>query len=663
MRTAHILGPISLVALSVGGAGAATPPPVVVKNLGLASSASPLLDSDTYAVFRVLENAQGADLDGDGLLQSAVHHVLDKATGIVTPLPHVAAPHLSGSTLAFSRSEKTAQADLNGDGDQLDHVAAVLDLTSGLETSLGLASGDDVLVGEVLTDGALVALAVDEWSQGAADLNGNGTPFERVVHAVDLATGSVVNTTFTITPTLGQFTVFGGRWVVALRSEVEEGPTDLNGDGDTFDILPFFHDVQTGTSTSLGLSVGFNSFVIDPPRIALLPFEAPADLNGDGDVSDRVLHLIDLSTGAVTNVALPAIEESIRFIGGRLVFLVLENSHGQTDLNGDGDAIDRVLHVHDPATGLTTNLALHVPFGATGDANLLAFSVLEGAADLNGDGDLSDRVLHVHRFSPPGTTNLGVAGDPVWLHANRVVLRTPDLAIGPDLGAYDVVEDSLTTLGISYPHTAAGDGPLLANLAGPSEQILRIHHVPTAATIDVPLPTTFARVNGSTVLFEVEEKEVGLAGADLNGDGDVHDLVLHVATVAPSSCGSVDSYGDGCAGPTAQVPELVVTGCPRPTFTQTVSILRSHKAAVGLILVGTAQTTVPLVGTGGCVLRVGSPLPSAIGPTPVGFFGEWHAPFEVPAAATAGTVTLQAFLVHPDGTFANTNGVSVTIQP
>ena len=62
----------------------------------------------------------------------------------------------------------------------------------------------------------------------------------------------------------------------------------------------------------------------------------------------------------------------------RLVYLVSETFLGE-DLNGDGDREDGVAHVHNLATGETTNLGLVLssPFGSfSGD--WLVFSVSEG---------------------------------------------------------------------------------------------------------------------------------------------------------------------------------------------------------------------------------------------------------------------------------------------
>jgi hypothetical protein len=67
------------------------------------------------------------------------------------------------------------------------------------------------------------------------------------------------------------------------------------------------------------------------------------DLNGDGDTLDYVGHLHDLSTGVTTNLELAT--ETIAVAGSTVAFRVNESQQGGTDLNGDGDATDAVLFV------------------------------------------------------------------------------------------------------------------------------------------------------------------------------------------------------------------------------------------------------------------------------------------------------------------------------
>jgi len=129
-----------------------------------------------------------------------------------------------------------------------------------------------------------------------------------------------------------------------------------------------------------------------------------ADLNGDGDSIDGVGHIFDASTGTTTNLGLAS---SIPDNDGNLVtFDVRESAQGNADLNGDGDSNDRVVHVFDAATGITTNLGLASFFNPSIDGNLVMFVVGESAqgnTDLNGDDDSIDPVVHVAKIFAGGT--------------------------------------------------------------------------------------------------------------------------------------------------------------------------------------------------------------------------------------------------------------------
>jgi hypothetical protein len=126
---------------------------------------------------------------------------------------------------------------------------------------------------------------------------------------------------------------------------------------------------------------------------------------------------------AVTNVGLATPRSSTLVDQERIVFTVAEANQGAggTDLNGDGDVDDLILHVFRVPTGLTTNLGLAVsatpPFVVVDDHDVV-FTVAEasqgaGGTDLNGDGDVDDLVLHVFRVRTGLTTNvqLAVSGD------------------------------------------------------------------------------------------------------------------------------------------------------------------------------------------------------------------------------------------------------------
>ena len=212
-----------------------------------------------------------------------------------------------------------------------------------------------------------------------------------------------------------------GNLVATLVDESSEG-SDLNGDGDTNDFVPHVYDHTTGMTTNIGLAFSGFAFSLDGNLLAFHVFESAqgnTDLNGDGDTNDLVLHVYDhTAVTPVTNIGLATVFGFSQLDGNLVVIPVSEAGQG-SDLNGDGDTNDRVLHVYDHVTGTTTNIGLAVGFGFSPlDGNLVAFAVNEsdqGNTDLNGDGDTSDEVLHVYdhdTIAPVITLN---GDDPVML--------------------------------------------------------------------------------------------------------------------------------------------------------------------------------------------------------------------------------------------------------
>jgi len=80
-----------------------------------------------------------------------------------------------------------------------------------------------------------------------------------------------------------------------------------------------------------------------------------ANLNGDGDMTDKVVEIIDVGTFHDVNTQMAAATINNPLVGGAALdvspnlaaFLESETDQGATDLNGDGDHIDDVLRVFD----------------------------------------------------------------------------------------------------------------------------------------------------------------------------------------------------------------------------------------------------------------------------------------------------------------------------
>ncbi len=173
---------------------------------------------------------------------------------------------------------------------------------------------------------------------------------------------------------------------------------DLDGDGELLDTVLQIFDARTGTLQSSGLAT-FSPAEIDGHVAVFQTLPAPSTARPPPSYA---LVALDLRNGAVQELHLRASE--FRFEAGRVVAVTPEAWVG-ADLNGDGDQLDSVVQVHDLATGVTTSTGLAVLVSDTPtllelEGDFLAFTVPEHeqGTDLNGDLDRNDAVLHVVRL-------------------------------------------------------------------------------------------------------------------------------------------------------------------------------------------------------------------------------------------------------------------------
>lgn len=349
--------------------------------------------------------------------------------------------------------------DLNGDGDTSDTVLQRVDFANLQVMNLGLA-------GEPVERTGL--LRIDELQQGA-DVNGDGrlgqvlfadtaagpasldvtvnwpVPFPFVspfafpadpewypVLGADADTGVTMPWSWRaneqrIEPLpieagvllgTGRDPEAGNHYLVQLDEESVSG--DLNGDGDALDAFVRVYDERDGSDVRVPSAVAqWSPFLTNPARDFWVRVEgryaalslseadsAATDLNGDGDATDRLLVVIDLRTGTVLPLNWTEIEpRSFDLVDGVLWALRPESETG--DRNGDGDALDWVLHSYDIHSGTTTNHGLACLGSSISQrlalvvrdrrASVYVLESDQGGQDLNGDGDAQDVVLHVVR--------------------------------------------------------------------------------------------------------------------------------------------------------------------------------------------------------------------------------------------------------------------------
>lgn len=228
---------------------------------------------------------------------------------------------------------------------------------------------------------------------------------------------------------------------VMLLPEFGQGQVDQNGDGDVLDDVPYVFDHRTGTLTGLGLAAELGTLAAGGRLVAFAVDEdhqGALDRNGDGDALDRVVHVYDAGTGLTTNTGIATGFLARPTLGGRRVaFLASELEQG-ADLDGDGDASGFVLHVFDADTGLTTNTRRSATSLPVFHEHAFAFTTDEDSAgeDLNADGDENDgQVLQLYDLDLGLlSTPLGIRSSPLALGERWFVLVDEEQQ-GQDLNA------------------------------------------------------------------------------------------------------------------------------------------------------------------------------------------------------------------------------------
>ena len=579
----------------------------VVTNVGIDTFPSFVFDGNVVA-FPSSEARSGmTDFNGDGDAIDFVLHTYNANTGVLTNIGVESSGYLqiSEGFVAWVTFELlTGMTDQNGDGDANDRVLYVMDTATGTVTNLGLATNcqNTAVMRECLLDGSTLAFVVDEAAQGGQDLNGDGDALDDVLHVYDFTTGVVTNVGL---DALGGFDVDSGRIAFGVRESAQggmdldgdsdasdivvhlydgslpaanlgiaseslaidldgdllaigvpengTGVVDLNVDGDTADTVVHAFDLQTSNVTNLGWAVsGPTDFQAGGGLIAAAVSEQAQgmDLNGDMEDFDDVIHVFDVSDGSITNLGYAI--DAFQLDGSHLAFAVNEIGQNFTDLNGDGDFIDVILHLFDGTTATTTNLLTDASMGFKLDGDmLLAFAASEtnqGGTDQNGDGDADDATLYV--FDIESGNLINVNADPI--------------------GAFQTFQ--LDGKAVSFAIDESRQGP--ADLNGDTDTqdtVLHLFDSETGITTNLGLDAGLGhRFEGGRIAFIVREQNQGMM--DLNGDGDALDFVLHVTDVTPP------------LSPVEMIDALIVhvqsLGLPRRIERSRVVILRLARRAL-----------------------------------------------------------------------------------
>ena len=328
----------------------------------LALDADDLKSSAHMLAFRVGEAAQGnADRNGDGDVNDRVeclriprlNSTRDLRCAVKADTQGRTYTTLSGFLVAMRVAEQFfPPVDLNGDGDTQDVVLFVHDARANLTRNTQRAVLDDTHVGgqPFLIAGDSILFACPEYYAGQTDFNGDGDAFDDVAQLYLSSSGAILDLGVAVPNTIDAAFRASNTWLTMSVGEVQQGNTDLNGNGIVGDHVLFAFDRGSGSLTNLGISVAEEADVVLAGRDLLFTTGeyVTGDANGDGDTSDDVVRRRDGATGVVTNVGLAVAsnssQPSLLGIGSRGLVTVAEFANGASDLNGDGDVFDGVLH-------------------------------------------------------------------------------------------------------------------------------------------------------------------------------------------------------------------------------------------------------------------------------------------------------------------------------
>ncbi len=357
----------------------------------------------------------------------------------------------------------------------------------------------------------------------------------------------------------------GGRY---LRKPALDGASnDLNGDGDSRDTVLAVADTQAvgpftvlrfGSAEAVSVRDGNAAFLADESAAG-----AGVDHNGDGDFDDLVVQLYrNRQAGPAVNLALAADQVAV---SSQVVAALASEAQEGLFLNGDGDMDDLVVHLNDTATGTSgtwQNLFLAADDVQT-VGGFVAFTVPEAdqGAALNGDGDQLDRVLHVYDAS----------GQPVAFLDDQGVARfnpaVDDFVLGEDIIAFRVSEEGegVNLNGVVPPIVGGvADGDLF-------DSVMHVMDLSTGRTYNgmqaaIPCPVEACdpripyRVLGTKVSFLTLEAQQG--GNDLDQSGGPLNLVIqHFNPEALIAGGSMEDACDIVGGAVAGICTVTAAGC------------------------------------------------------------------------------------------------------
>ncbi|MFQ5795827.1 MAG: hypothetical protein ACE5JP_12345 [Candidatus Bipolaricaulia bacterium] len=284
---------------------------------------------------------------------------------------------------------------------------------------------------------------------------------------------------------------------IAFETQERQLGEDLNGDGNLFDRIIHVYDIPRRTVTNTG-AVGMDPTIYgDIVAFSTSEERIGEDLDGDGVLFAQVIRYYDLNSGTVHNTgvvgAAPAIYE-------RTIAFQTEESIVGRDLNDDFDAEDVVIRLYHLDSERITNTKAVGAFPAIyGDR--VAFHTLEfGVEDLNDDGDLNDFVIRVYDLRTQGVTNTSTLGVFPVVYENRLAFATDEERAGQDFNNDGVLKDF----------------------------VLRSYDLIARDSLNTSTVGMYPSLDGNVLAYQLEERRIG---KDLTRDGDTDDTVIRLISL------------------------------------------------------------------------------------------------------------------------------------
>jgi YVTN family beta-propeller protein len=156
---------------------------------------------------------------------------------------------------------------------------------------------------------------------------------------------------------------------------------------------------------------------------------------------------------------------------------------------------------------------------------------------------------------------------------------------------------------------------------------------------------------------------------DLDGFFDRDELDAGSDPADPLSipgCGTMGTYGLGCAGSGNVAPRLQLAGCAKSGGNVTITIDKALGGSFAFVFFGLGEAAIPMGYD--CTLNVAPLLAPVLGPLPLSGSGAGNGTISLPGTLPLGlpqvTITMQAFVSDAGGAggFANSNGAKLGVQ-